>query len=39
LGINDGTLVNSQYSPYDSNAQPTAVAAIPHNGTGGGVQQ
>jgi len=28
-----GTLVNSQNSPYTSNAQPTAVAAIPHNGT------
>jgi len=27
-----GTLVNSQNSPYTSNAQPTAVAAIPHNG-------
>jgi len=25
-----GTLVNSQNSPYISNAQPTAVAAIPH---------
>jgi 6-phosphogluconolactonase (cycloisomerase 2 family) len=31
-----GTLVNSQNSPYTSNAQPTAVAAIPHNGTGAG---
>ena len=28
-----GTLVNSQNSPSTSNAQPTAVAAIPHNGT------
>jgi 6-phosphogluconolactonase len=26
-----GTLINSQNSPYISNAQPTAVAAIPHN--------
>ena len=25
-----GTLVNSQNSPYGANAQPTAVAAIPH---------
>ena len=25
-----GTLVNSQNSPYNANAQPTAVAAIPH---------
>ncbi|MGA3263553.1 MAG: beta-propeller fold lactonase family protein [Terracidiphilus sp.] len=34
-----GTLVNSQGSPFVSNAQPTAVAAIPHNGTGGGIQK
>jgi 6-phosphogluconolactonase len=33
-----GTLVESQYSPFSSNDWPTAVAAIPHNGTGGGVQ-
>jgi DNA-binding beta-propeller fold protein YncE len=38
LNKTDGTLLNSQYSPYGSSAQPTAVAAIPHNGTGGGVQ-
>jgi hypothetical protein len=31
-----GTLVNSQSSPYISNLQPTAVAAIPHNGSGSG---
>ena len=29
----DGTLFNSMNSPYPSNAQPTAVAAIPHNGS------
>jgi 6-phosphogluconolactonase (cycloisomerase 2 family) len=29
----DGTLFNSMNSPYTSNAQPTAVAAIPHNGS------
>jgi DNA-binding beta-propeller fold protein YncE len=29
----DGTLFNSQNSPYASNAQPTSVAAIPHNGS------
>jgi 6-phosphogluconolactonase (cycloisomerase 2 family) len=29
----DGTLFNSMNSPYASNAQPTAVAAIPHNGS------
>ena len=26
----DGTLLNSQFSPYNANANPTAVAAIPH---------
>ncbi len=26
----NGTLLNSQFSPYASNANPTAVAAIPH---------
>jgi 6-phosphogluconolactonase len=39
LSITAGTLLESQYSPFAANAQPTAVAAIPHNGTGGGVQQ
>lgn len=34
-----GTLLNSQYTPYPSNVQPTAVAAIPHNGTGAGVKK
>jgi 6-phosphogluconolactonase len=34
----DGTLFLSQGTPFPSNAQPTAVAAIPHNGTGGGIQ-
>jgi 6-phosphogluconolactonase len=34
----DGTLFLSQGTPFPSNDQPTAVAAIPHNGTGGGVQ-
>ena len=28
-----GTLLNSEKSPYLSNAQPTAVAAIPHGGS------
>ena len=32
-----GTLLVSQFSPYPSNNQPTAIAAIPHNGTGAGV--
>jgi DNA-binding beta-propeller fold protein YncE len=34
-----GTLINSQNSPYNANALPTAVAAIPHNGTGAGAQK
>ncbi len=39
LSTTDGTLLISQFSPYATNAQPTAVAAIPHNGTGAGVQK
>jgi len=34
-----GTLLVAQDSPFAVSAQPTAVAAIPHNGTGGGLQQ
>ncbi len=34
----DGALFLSQGTPFPSNNQPTAVAAIPHNGTGGGIQ-
>jgi len=34
----DGTMLLSQGTPFPSNNQPTAVAAIPHNGTGGGIQ-
>ena len=30
LNATDGTLLNSQDSPFTANAQPTAVAAIPH---------
>jgi 6-phosphogluconolactonase len=37
LSTTVGTLLNSQNSPYTSQALPTAVAAIPHNGTGAGV--
>ena len=33
-----GTLLDSQLSPFASNDNPTAVAAIPHNGTGAGIQ-
>lgn len=38
LSTTAGTLINTQYSPYGANPQPTAVAAIPHNGTGAGVK-
>jgi 6-phosphogluconolactonase len=37
LSTSAGTLLDSQFSPYPSNANPTAVAAIPHNGTGAGI--
>jgi hypothetical protein len=37
LSPTTGSLVVSQSSPYISQALPTAVAAIPHNGTGAGV--
>lgn len=30
LNTDTGTLVNTQHSPYASNAEPTAVAAVPH---------
>jgi 6-phosphogluconolactonase len=33
LDPNDGTLLNTQFSPFKSNAEPTAVAAIPHHGS------
>ena len=38
LSTTSGTLLDSQNSPFLSNDQPTAVAAIPHNGTGGGIK-
>jgi len=38
LSTTAGSLLDAQFSPYATNAQPVAVAAIPHNGTGGGVQ-
>jgi 6-phosphogluconolactonase len=38
LSTTDGTLVESQFSPFNSSDWPTAVTAIPHNGTGGGVE-
>ena len=34
----NGTLLLTQGTPFSSNANPTAVAAISHNGTGGGIQ-
>ena len=33
LSATDGTLVDGQKSPYSSNANPTAVVAVPHNST------
>jgi 6-phosphogluconolactonase len=39
LTTSDGSLLNAQYSPYGANANPTAVAAIPHNGTGAGIKK
>jgi len=39
LSTTSGTLLNSQFSPYPTHANPTAVAAIPHNGTGAGIQK
>jgi 6-phosphogluconolactonase (cycloisomerase 2 family) len=38
LSTTAGTLLDAQFSPFVTNAQPVAAAAIPHNGTGGGVQ-
>jgi 6-phosphogluconolactonase (cycloisomerase 2 family) len=38
LSTSAGTLLESQSTPYPTNANPTAVAAIPHNGTGAGIQ-
>jgi hypothetical protein len=38
MSLTAGTLLDSQNSPYATNDNPTAVAAIPHNGTGGGIQ-
>jgi len=39
LSTTAGTLLESQYSPYAASAEPVAVAAVPHNGTGAGVQK
>jgi 6-phosphogluconolactonase (cycloisomerase 2 family) len=30
LNLSTGALLNTQNAPYNSNAQPTAIAAIPH---------
>jgi 6-phosphogluconolactonase (cycloisomerase 2 family) len=38
LSTTAGTLLQSQDSPFLCNDNPTAVAAIPHSGTGGGIQ-
>jgi hypothetical protein len=38
LSTTAGTLLDAQFSPYATNTNPTSVAAIPHNGTGAGIQ-
>lgn len=38
LSTTAGTLLDAQSSPFATDAQPVAAAAIPHNGTGGGIQ-
>jgi hypothetical protein len=37
LSTTAGTLIESQFSPFPASTNPTAVAAIPHNGTGAGI--
>jgi 6-phosphogluconolactonase (cycloisomerase 2 family) len=37
LSTSAGTLIDAQFSPYPTAAQPVAVAAVPHNGTGAGI--
>jgi 6-phosphogluconolactonase (cycloisomerase 2 family) len=32
MNTTSGTLINAQHSPYSTNALPTAVAAVPHDG-------
>lgn len=39
LSTTAGSLLISQSAPFPTNANPTAVAAIPHNGTGAGIQK
>lgn len=39
LDTGTGALLVSKDSPYRSDANPTAVAAIPHNGTGAGIEK
>ncbi len=39
LNQTNGSLLYGQFSPYGSNPLPTAVAAIPHVGTGSGVSK
>jgi len=39
LSTTAGTLIDSQFSPFSASTNPTAVAAIPHNGTGGGLSK
>jgi len=39
MSTTDGTLLESQFTPYAASSEPVAVVAIPHNGTGAGVQK
>jgi len=39
MNISSGALLVSKDSPYKSDPIPTAVAAIPHNGTGAGISK
>ena len=39
LSTADGSLYNAKNSPYGAHPNPTAVAAIPHNGTGAGIKK
>ena len=38
LSTTAATLLDAQASPYSSNTNPTAAVAIPHDGSGGGIQ-
>ena len=39
INPSNGTLVNTQASPYASSAQPTAISGVPHGGTVSGTSK